>query len=113
MLTKQEMFDRAYRGLASQGWRAALSGSACAYVGMEGMRCAWGWVDLSLTEIHRGTVEDLRNAKIGLAANLDFDDLAFASDLQRCHDESKDGDGMRSDFNAMALRYGLTIPVLP
>lgn len=48
--TKQEMFNRAYLGLKSQGFRQARCErtGACEYYMLDGdqvLRCAWGWVD--------------------------------------------------------------------
>ena len=51
----QEMFDRAVRGLASQGFQQALEGNACVYdMPMSDgpiRHCAWGWVDTELGNV--------------------------------------------------------------
>jgi hypothetical protein len=112
MLTKQEMFDRAYRGLASQGWRRAVSDRGCSYATDDGRRCAWGWVDMSLGASVTGPVSLLRAKKIGLAADLDDGAFEFADDLQACHD-STDDQSLEREFAFFAVRHNLTIPVLP
>lgn len=86
-MTKQEMFDAAVRGLSSQAWQTSyVEGYGCAYLGDNGRRCAWGWVDPSLTD-EEGGVARLRAMRIGIAATLNEDQLEFASLLQLCHDE--------------------------
>lgn len=111
-LTRQEMFDRAYRGLASQGWRRAYEVNSCEYVTDDGRRCAWGWVDPSLTDEDSGDVQGLFDKERGVAAYLSLDDLRFAMALQDAHDSSTD-DTLERDLRAFAGRQGLAIPVLP
>ncbi len=117
--TRQEMFDRAVRGLASQSWRQAVvtmpnNVTRCAYRVVEtGDRCAWGWVDPDGPPAHHvGAVSDLRRAGIGIAAKLDSDMLSFASRLQECHDGAKEGkpDDMRYRFIEFAEDEDLVWP---
>ena len=108
MMSKQEMFNRAYRGLASQGWVRSIDSSGCVYKNERGHRCAWGWVDLSLDANDIGPVADL-NA--GIAADLGFNELVFATQLQNLHDSSEDWK-LEADFVSFADRNNLTIPVL-
>lgn len=110
MLTRQEMFDRAVRGLASQGWKACESGSHCAYTNDQGHHCAWGWVDTSLAEKQRGSVVDLRKTKVGLAAGLSDKDLKFAQELQVAHDTAIGEVDMREKFATLSRRHGLVWP---
>lgn len=111
-LTKQEMFDRAYRGLASQWWKRAFGPSGCVYQTDDGRRCAWGWVDMSLDRSHRGGVERLRDRKVGLAGELPDDLFQFADELQVCHDACCNVD-LHDHFDRLASDHGLTIPELP
>lgn len=111
-LTKQEMFDRAYRGLASQGWKRAFNTGGCRYATGDGRRCAWGWVDLDLGERDYGDVDRLHRHQIGLASSLDHDDVVFANQLQTAHDGSTDA-GLQDSMHDLARRYHLTIPSLP
>lgn len=81
----QEMFDRAVRGLASQDWKQSRRNrKSCAYRDLKNpaLRCAWGWVDLSLTD-ELGSVDEVG---CGIALLLNGDQMAFAMDLQDVHD---------------------------
>jgi hypothetical protein len=45
-MTKQEMFDKAWRGLSSQNWERCVNEyGKCVYSDGTGKHCAWGWVD--------------------------------------------------------------------
>lgn len=145
-MTKQEMFNLAWKGLAGQGWRAARAHGSCAYYlgredtdlpeGLLEMRCAWGWVDPTGTTVtnqygavkerYCGTVKDLNAGSIGLAAELERDDLEFARLLQLAHDGCSPinpahplmptfgyeptGEAMERNFRALAGYFHLTIP---
>lgn len=108
-MTKQEMFDRAVRGLHSQQWETCVDGNNnCVYA--DGVRhCAWGWVDTSLT-VQLGSVATLREAGIGLAASLSPDEEKLASAMQSAHDSAGAAYPMRDRFLALAERFGLTWP---
>ncbi len=93
MITKQEMFNRAVRGLRSQGFQRCgvnhPTGFESLYADGE-KRCAWGHVDPSLTRANSTFyVESLAADKIGIAPSLDVDSLEFAKQLQWCHDDSQ------------------------
>lgn len=110
-LSKQEMFDRAYRGLASQRWAKSTNAmDGCVYAGRAGRRCAWGWVDTSLERRHYGNVRDLHDEGIGVAADMGHDEIVFALELQSCHDQADDN--MRIDLERFAKLHNLTIPEL-
>jgi hypothetical protein len=128
-MTKQEMFDRAWKGLESQGWATSygvLSNGvpACRYAtrdenGVVQARCAWGWVDPVNTDraaefAYEGlSVTDLARKEFGLAAKLGIDALEFAQELQEVHDGCQwDGTSLRDGMVALARRFGLTVPVL-
>lgn len=87
MMTKQEMFDKAVRGLASQGWKRCRNPivDQCVYSNDQGMHCAWGWVDESLKG-ELGGIMELRNEEIGLASSMDDDLAYFAVSMQKGHD---------------------------
>lgn len=119
MITRQEMFNRAVVGLRSQGWVQSnidgpFSGSAqsCAYVKGD-LRCAWGWVDRSLTAANNGTVGSLAYAKIGVAAELIDDHLTFAGDLQQLHDLATSTANMEARFRSFGAYHQLTWPEDP
>lgn len=113
--TRQEMFDRAWRGLKSQGWRQAIEvrddgWTVCKYLTDDGLRCAWGWVDTDINPALTGTVGLLRRGGHGLAARLSDEDALFADDLQCAHDVAEDSGKIRSNLARLADRYGLSIP---
>lgn len=128
-LTKQEMFDRAVNGLASQGFEKCcttrqyqyhLKGSGepgepakqvCVYK-KGNMHCAWGWVDPEVDEDRFCTVQDLRKAGIGLAADMDESDLSFAMRLQQAHDMPPSPSSMKKCLQELGDSYGLTLPVV-
>ncbi len=129
--TRQEMFDRAVRGLRSQGWERCITpevrspaagpqapGGNCVYERRldDGrvMHCAWGWVDPEGTADPRvkedHNVKMLADDGIGLAAVLGEHDLWFAKQLQRCHDEPGGGEWMERRFRTLAEECNLTWP---
>ena len=110
MLTKQEMFDRAVRGLRSQGYKASTKGGICRYSNDDGCRCAWGWVDPSLTSAQLGTIHTLRKDKIGVAADLDSEGAMFAYQLQGAHDLADGPLDMENRLRAFGEKYLLTWP---
>ena len=110
-ITRQEMLDRAVRGLASQGWERCINDrGGCAYANSIGQRCAWGWVDPSLSKDNVGDVVTLRNMKIGVAGTLAKSDLDFARSLQSIHDSSVTRTGMHEEYVAFARKHGLAWP---
>ena len=109
--SRQEMFDRAFRGLRGQGFEMCGSRVSCLYEDPStDRRCAWGHVDTTLHERDWGSVNHLHSEGIGVAAQLGVDDLSFAQQLQRCHDGSRNPAEMESLLRDLASRYGLTVP---
>jgi len=123
--SRQEMFNRAWRGLEAQGWQGsvvakAYGGSRCVYNGPDGRRCAWGHVDPEGTrdpgiDVDGNAVMALHTNGIGLAALLTEADALFALRLQRAHDGSSLGFGpgardLRKAMTLFAESEGLTIP---
>lgn len=115
----QEWFDKAWNGLKSQNFErcmeyiydtsGALDDTRCSY-SHEDMRCAWGWVDQSLTGSEKGGVDKLRDMKIGIAANLNDDQIHFAQRLQSAHDSARHSESMQNFLVEIAKDYKLTIP---
>lgn len=114
MLTKQEMMDRAVRGLASQGFKKCLSPlgkyAYKAVVDGKEMHCAWGWVDPTLDESLMCVVYTLKDRGIGLAKDLDEEGLVFARKLQKAHDYSEAGEGIVKALTALCKEYNLICP---
>lgn len=114
MITKQEMFNRAVRGLRSQGFtRCGVNhptGWESLYTDGE-KRCAWGWVDTSLKQSDSTYfVEDLAADKVGIAPGLDVDLLTFAKQLQWCHDDSQTPQLMERRLKKLGEREKLVWP---
>lgn len=137
MLTRQEMFDRAWNGLKGQGWLPAYNHriSTCEYLTGSGKRCAWGHVDPEGTEAiaragYNGKglaqlLDCLKDdaelaAKAPITASLDGVEGLFARALQSCHDDVALNNEMHPDeyvarqleqaFRLFAEERGLTIP---
>lgn len=114
MLTKQEMFDRAWNGLKSQGWRQCRDTIGCVYTNTEPdgtvTHCAWGWVDPEVPRTMHGSVATLRTVGCGIAAELDAEGLRFAERLQDAHDLSPSPEAMESQFRDIAAAHDLRIP---
>jgi hypothetical protein len=131
MMTHQEMFDRAVRGLASQGFeRCRIGAGGVNYVYRKVredgfvMHCAWGWVDTegagAAESAFAGDVYWLRLRGIGLAAELSDDDVevnngdlpldGFAIELQKAHDRGTSPNLMVSQLQRVSENFGLTWP---
>jgi hypothetical protein len=116
--SRQEMFDRAVHGLASQGWVPCTNGSGnCLYFDPpSGRRCAWGWVDTGLDGTIDTTVRDLSRHGVGVAAVLVEEDLEFAVALQGIHDGLRWNTAgahrrLRYDMRLFGESHGLTWPI--
>lgn len=115
-MRRQEIFDAAYKGLASQGFVRSLADVGCAYRGAEGRRCAIGF--LITDEKYSPGLEGLTPSDVAVrrAANINDDDCEFAEELQEAHG-GPDGDAeedtpeeMKARLHAFAGRHHLTIP---
>src|SRR5688572_28138575 len=88
-MTRQELFDKAVRGLRSQHWEACTDEfETCIYADDVGRHCAWGWIDETSWPYKSAddTVSVLRARGVGLAAQLSDADLEWALELQKAHD---------------------------
>lgn len=111
-MTRQEMFDKAVRGLRSQGfWRCVTPEGGCAYTSDCGTKhCAFGWIDTSLTRQETRFVSGLIRDGVGVAGKLDAADYEFVGDLQQAHDDSFTPKTMQERLRRVAARYNLTYP---
>lgn len=116
MMTRQEMFDKAVRGMASQGFERCSRPSrrgepgdyVCAYT--DGCsHCAWGWVDESLEDID-ASISTLQIQAIGLAGELDAATVKWAQELQECHDNGGTPESMVRRLREFAREHNLTFP---
>ncbi len=119
MMTKQEILDKAVRGLRSQNWQPAYENGSCMYQTYSGLRCAWGHVGTTLTW------ENCKASNTRLFSDI-CDDGDFANDLQLAHDYSADAhldptrrraekynyqyQDMENNFRKFAAFHGLTFP---
>lgn len=110
-MTRQEMFEKAVRGLASQGWTRCMTPDnvGCSYSNGS-KHCAWGWVDTGLGD-QLGTVNSLRNREVpGLHMQLDKGQLKFAEILQDAHDGGFNPQGMLDSFISIHHQFNLNWP---
>lgn len=117
--TRQEIFNVAYRGLASQGFRQSKVGGSCRYRGDNGDRCAIGWCISdkdycpTIEGDCPGQIGEFESDFIALAAQISDDDRIFAERLQSTHDCNHSGgtpELMQASLRDFAHRYHLTIP---
>lgn len=115
--SRQEMFNRAWRGLKEQGFESCVNKSGhCVYRGAVKhdvqQRCAWGHVDPAGTEHGDGfgAVGDLAVNGFGLAGQLDDSDLAWARALQVCHDTVDSSVHLETRLRAFAAECKLKVP---
>lgn len=112
--TRQEIFNVAYRGLASQGFRQSLGEYGCAYRGDNDSRCAIGWCipdanykekfdrsNFGLTVLH-GDVQ--------AAANISWTEEQFGRALQHVHDDHDEPKDLKAALEEFARKRELTIP---
>lgn len=111
MITRQEIFDLAWKGLKAQGFEKSYDPSfGCLYRGPEGRRCAIGHVipdDRYATTLEGKSPLTI---EVSSAANLSENDTSFADDLQMCHDKADTPNGMRKRLTDFAAKHHLTIP---
>lgn len=120
-MTRQEMFDKVYIGLLNQKFERSMknyaAGSACAYRGKGGMKCAAG--HLIPDEEYRPEMDDsalnlesLKKLELlpKCFQNLSEDDFDFIGELQDAHDSSFTPTAMKHAIKEVAFQYGLNIP---
>lgn len=111
-MNREEMIDKAVRGLAGQGWAKSRRERLCAFRGFGGLKCSVGHLvtDEQIKEAIRPedcyypepSTDDLCNV-----AGLDIKD---AIKLQGCHDGSRDPEEMRSNFIRLAKEWNVPWP---
>lgn len=104
MIDRQDVFNKAYRGLRAQGFRQSInSDGKCRYNGPRGMHCAVGWV-WPIAASGEGHLA----CTLPVFEDLNHSDMSFVADLQHCHDDSSCP--MRSALTSFAARHELEIP---
>ena len=124
-MTLQEAFDKAARGLKSQGFnRSVTSGNWCQYNGPDDRHCAVGWLiaDVDLPAHMNGkNIGDLMDRHTDVSDRLKGISRPFLRDLQSCHDNAwRNNNGeivddpavMRKSLEMFALRWELSSAVL-
>lgn len=108
--TRQEIFNTAYRGLASQNFEKSRGDSGCAYRGAMGRRCAIGWCisDHDYSPNFESWAASM--SSILEAADVSPADAGFARGLQEAHDLAGDAEDMKDRLRTFAHANGLTIP---
>lgn len=118
----QKTFNESWAGLRSQGFNRSLDreawgsteawGSACAYRGRAGRKCAVGW--LIPDNLYSPSMEGLAatSRRAGLAAALEElnHDLDLLVALQKAHDDSHSPESMESKLRKTARLFGLSVP---
>jgi tRNA(Met) C34 N-acetyltransferase TmcA len=114
MLTKQEIFNKAYAGLKAQGFQRAVRDAGplaiCQYRGRNGLKCAIG--HLIPDENYCPTLEG-KGAELLVvreAANIPLDvPISFLVDLQTCHDAGSSPEAMKRSLTVFSHQYNLKI----
>ena len=111
----QEIFTKAYLGLASQGFEKSLKSNMndiCMYKGLAGRRCAIGHVipdDMYCEELE-GLGATAPSVLKVVWPDANSDERLFLEELQRSHDYSGPNTNMEILLQAFAEKYNLQIP---
>lgn len=109
---KQDIFNKAYRGLKAQGFVKSVGNKGCMYRGFNSLKCAIGHCisDSEYTLELEG--RSANTHKIGaILGYVPYSDEAwFAIDLQGIHDNSRGPEYMKDGLHAFAKKHGLTVP---
>lgn len=104
--SRQEIFDRVVRGLASQGWQQSIDGGGCCvYKDQSGRRCAAGWL------IPKGHILEntfLSWTRLVEAGRITNGHRVLIENLQSIHDHH--GHRMQTAMAKYAEREGLKWP---
>lgn len=113
----QEIFDVAYKGLASQGFRQSRSSNigGCAYRGENGLKCAVGHLidDANYSEGLEGLAAN--DSSVLHAARLSNYHADLLEDIQDAHDgddflSSVKPEWMKARLSDVAAKHGLQVP---
>ena len=111
-MNRQDIFEKAVKGLASQDFEQSRAGpTACLYRGPEGRRCAIGWC---IPDGHyfknmegKSVSSDAVLPVFGLVAAKDREDVIFLERLQEIHDNALSQAVMVKRLIAFGERNGL------
>lgn len=113
-LTHQEIFDKVYLGLQSQGWEQSVTPGGCKYRAGK-LKCAAGWLipnDIYTFNVEGYSVNVLPSDRLKkYFPMLDTPEkVIFVRELQDVHDNASKPEYMESRFNEYAKFNGLEIP---
>lgn len=127
-MNKQEIFDKVWAGLSSQGWAKSMmrpGSQACAYRGALGRKCAVGWlipdqeydpimeglpISWFLVERAEGRSRAMAFLKAIEAGGVDLSEpgvLDLLESMQHAHDSLGN---LKESMVQVAQHYNLTIP---
>lgn len=112
-MSMQDIFDKAYLGLAKQGFRQSLDSVSCRYNGPNGTHCAIGHLGHIPPAYEGDSVRQLIDAGLIEGWEYDAELRRFLVRLQSCHDRSHIPANMQVALEALAHDYSLTIPEIP
>jgi hypothetical protein len=121
-MNKQEIFNKVYLGLHSQGWKKSVDADGeCFYRGDDGCKCAAGHLipdedyDPSMEGVIFATTSYFEKTPF-LAFNQKHPELkkhaAFILRMQQKHDRSESPNDMKESFIELAVANDLTIPAV-
>lgn len=119
-MTRQQIFNTAYHGLAAQGFQRSMreNGFGCAYRGADGRRCALGYLipdavyDPEWDSDHKSMSAYMLSSE-NITNEICEGNQRFLIDLQTVHDDSLTPQTMKRELGAFAARHNLTVPELP
>jgi hypothetical protein len=107
-MNNQELFNKAYVGLAWQGFEQSISVS-CLYRGPNGRKCGIG--QAIPDELYVPEMDSTFYALDKVPALIGFKgELELAAAIQQVHDGAESPEGMRVALFNLAVSYGLTVP---
>ena len=121
-MDKQEIFNKAYLGLKSQGFAKSFDGKVCLYRDTEGRKCAVGYLipdELYSVDMEGWVVSILVERFPEIAKILGVQDsdgpipvsfLSFLDELQMCHDFGHTPEKMEKNLQDFAHDCSLTVP---
>lgn len=111
-IARQNLFNDAFLGMKSQGFRKCGDDFGCNYRGLDGLKCVIGHCipdDKYSVNLENSTPEDavVFNVLKELYPNIDS---TFAYELQCCHDFSDSPVEMETALRSFALDNDIKVP---
>lgn len=113
MLTRQQIFNRVVKGLASQDFKQSLQGTFCAFRGNNDRKCAIGWLipdKLYSPPLEREPSDFL--IKRLLPDTISKDDIDLTDNLRAAHDWGDSPADMKYRLRKVAETFSLKIPAI-